>query len=107
MIRLRTSGDSLTLAVRVQPRASRSAWRGELDGALKIALAAPPVDGAANDELIRFLAKEFGIPRQAVTIISGQTSRQKVVALQGISEETVRARLAAGALKENGADEGG
>lgn len=96
MIRLNTSGDRVTFAVRVLPRASRTALRGEVEGALKIALAAPPVDGAANEELIRFLARELRLPRQAVTIIAGQTSRQKVVALKGVSEEMVRAALQSG-----------
>ena len=74
-------------AVRVQPRASRSSVVGELDGALKIRLAAPPVDGAANEELIRFLAKLFDVPRGRVFIAAGQTSKHKMIRVEGISAE--------------------
>lgn len=69
----------------MQPRASRSQVTGELDGALKIRLAAPPVDGQANEELIRFLAKLFRVSRQQVTILSGLTSKNKVIGIAGIS----------------------
>ena len=93
MIRLRTSGDSLTLAVRVQPRASRSAWRGELDGALKIALAAPPVDGAANAELIDTLADALDIPRRQVALVTGSTGRTKCVHIDGLTEVAALQRL--------------
>lgn len=68
----------------MQPRASRSCITGEFDGALKIRLAAPPVDGEANEELIRFLAKLFAVSRQQVTIASGQTSKNKLVRIEGI-----------------------
>ena len=78
---------SVTFAVRVQPRASRSEIVGELDGALKIRLAAPPVDGAANEELIRFLAKAFGVARAQIKIISGATARQKLLRVDGITPE--------------------
>ena len=78
---------SVTFAVRVQPRASRSEIVGELDGALKIRLAAPPVDGAANEELIRFLAKAFGVARAQIEIISGATARQKLLRVGGVTPE--------------------
>lgn len=94
MIRLNETAAGVSLAVRVQPRASRTMIRGEIDGALKIALAAPPVDGEANEELVRFLARLCAIPRQSVTIISGQTSRQKVVVLEGMTRDGALARLA-------------
>ncbi|GAA4094952.1 DUF167 domain-containing protein [Nocardioides kongjuensis] len=70
------------LAVRVQPGASRTGVAGAagVDGAeLKIRLASPPVDGRANDELVRWLAKELGVPRSAVSLVRGATSRSKVV----------------------------
>ena len=79
------------LAVRVQPGASRTGPAGPtgVDGAeLKIRLASPPVDGRANDELVRWLAKELGVPRSAVTLLRGQTSRSKVVRV-----ETVQRRV--------------
>lgn len=78
---------SLTLDVRVVPRASRTEIVGSHDGALKIRIAAPPVDGAANEELIRLLAKSFSVPRSAVTITGGSTSKQKRVIVAGASPE--------------------
>jgi uncharacterized protein len=73
----------LTFQVRVVPRASRSEIAGEHDGALRIRIAAPPVDGAANDELIRFLARALGLTRSAVAIIAGETSKLKRVRVHG------------------------
>ncbi|MCG8151774.1 hypothetical protein GUY44_14875 [Pimelobacter simplex] len=70
------------LAVRVQPGASRTGTAGPAGPAgdeLKVRLASPPVDGRANDELVRWLAKELGVPRSAVTLVRGQRSRSKVV----------------------------
>ncbi|TNM47242.1 DUF167 domain-containing protein [Nocardioides albidus] len=73
------------LAVRVQPGASRTGAVGPagVDGAeLKVRLASPPVDGRANDELVRWLAKELGVPRSAVSLVRGQASRSKVVRVE-------------------------
>lgn len=71
------------LRIRAQPRASRTETAGEYGGALKIRLAAPPVDGGANRELVRFLAKALGVPKSAVTVVSGESSRNKVVEIEG------------------------
>lgn len=87
MIKLTAKDGGISFAVRVQPRASKSGVAGELDGALKVRLAAPPVDGEANDELIRLLAKLFDVTRQQVTLVSGQTSKNKLVRVGGISIE--------------------
>lgn len=73
----------LTLRVLVQPRASRSEIVGPHGDALKVRLAAPPVDGAANEELVRLLAKEYGVPKGAVEIIGGLASRRKTVRIRG------------------------
>jgi uncharacterized protein (TIGR00251 family) len=89
MIKLTVTGDAISFAVRVQPRASKSGVVGQLGGALKIRLAAPPVDGEANEELIRLLAKLFDAPRQRIAIISGQSSKNKIVRVSGISVEEV------------------
>jgi uncharacterized protein len=75
--------------VYVQPRASRSQVVGEHGDALKIRLAAPPVDGAANDELIRFMAKTLGVAQSQVTIASGATSRRKTIEIQGSTIDKV------------------
>jgi uncharacterized protein (TIGR00251 family) len=77
----------LIFTVRVVPRASRSEIIGEHDGALKIKLAAPPVDGSANAELIKTLAKAFGVANRSVEIVSGQTSKTKQVKIKGVTKE--------------------
>jgi uncharacterized protein len=71
------------LRVQIVPRASRSEVVGEYNGALRIRVAAPPVDGAANEELIRVLAKSFKVSRSAVTIVSGHSGRIKQVLIGG------------------------
>jgi uncharacterized protein (TIGR00251 family) len=76
---------SLTFPVRVIPRASRSEVVGEHDGSLKVKLASPPVDGAANAELIKMLAKRFGVSRADVEIISGETSKNKRIKIKNLS----------------------
>ena len=81
------------LRLRVQPRASRTEYAGLIGGELKIRLAAPPVDGAANDALVRFLAQLLGVPRAAVVLTAGASSRSKVIDVQGVDEGTVHARL--------------
>ena len=84
---------SVTFSVRVVPRASKSEIIGEHDGALKIRLASPPVDGAANAELIKVLAKRFGVAKSSIEIVSGQASRLKQVRLAGITSAEVDAVL--------------
>lgn len=74
---------AIVLELHVQPGAKRTEAAGTHGDRVKIRLAAPPVDGAANDELVRFLADAFGVPRRQVTIVSGATSRQKRVRIEG------------------------
>jgi uncharacterized protein (TIGR00251 family) len=74
----------LSLEVRVQPRASRLAVEGVEEGVLRVRLTAAPADGAANEQLIRLLAAELGVPKASVRIIRGRTSRNKVVEVEGI-----------------------
>ena len=75
------------ITVKVHPRARRTAIAGRLGDAWKLDLAAPPVDGKANDECIRFFAELAHVPRSRVTIMLGLTSRTKVVEIEGVSEE--------------------
>jgi len=79
--------------IRVIPRAGRSAIAGTRGGALLVRLAAPPVDGAANDELVTVLARTLGVPTRAVTIVSGDRSRTKRVRVDGISAADAASRL--------------
>lgn len=85
MINLTAKDNGVSFAIRVQPRASRSEVAGELEGTLKIRLAAPPVDGEANEELIRLLSKLFKVTRSQIVIRSGQTSRNKLIVIDGVS----------------------
>lgn len=82
---------SVIFAVRVSPRASRDAIGGVHDGALKVKLTAPPVDGAANAALIKLLSKKLGVAKGAVTIIAGDTSRTKRVRIEGVTVTAARA----------------
>lgn len=81
------------LLVLVQPRASRTKVVGEHDGRLKIALAAPPVDGAANAALIEFLSDELGVRKSDVTLLDGDTGRRKRLAVRGMAPPEVMVKL--------------
>ena len=89
-----TSDASVTFTVRVVPRSSRSEIVGEMDGAVKVRLNSPPVDGAANAELIKLFAKKLGLARSAIEIVSGATARTKQMRVTGVSAEKVRDLLA-------------
>ena len=82
------------LVLHVQPRARRTEVAGRHGDAIKVRLAAPPVDGAANDELVRFLAERLGVTRAAVRIAAGAGSRRKTVEIDGLAEADALARLA-------------
>ena len=79
--------------VRVIPRAGKSAIAGERDGRMLIRVAAPPVEGAANDAIIELLAKLLDCPRRAVRIVSGEKSRSKRIAVDGLTAAEARSRL--------------
>ena len=83
MIDFTENEGSITFTVRVIPRASRSEVVGEYDGSLKVKIAAPPVDGAANEEVVNLIAKAFGRPRADIEILSGHTSRTKRLRVAG------------------------
>jgi uncharacterized protein (TIGR00251 family) len=83
VIRYSEHDRGLTFAVSVVPRASFSGIVGEHDGALRVRIAASPVEGAANRELIKVLAKSFELPQNAVEIVSGTTSKRKTVRIRG------------------------
>lgn len=85
--------EGITFQVKVQPNAPRTRILGQHDTALKLALAAPPVDGKANAECIRFLAKFFDLSRNQVDILTGETTRNKVILLRGFSAQAFEAKL--------------
>ena len=85
----------ISLAVRVVPRGGRTAIAGVRGDALLVRLAAAPVDGAANQALVEFIARVFELPTREVTLVSGHRSRTKRVVLSGLTEAVVAARLAA------------
>ncbi|MEN9674677.1 MAG: hypothetical protein RIS76_573 [Verrucomicrobiota bacterium] len=90
---LQEQNNGLLLAIRVQPRASRTELAGILGAELKIKVTAPPVDSAANDALVAFLADTLDLPKRAVTLIRGQTSRHKVLRLEGLTLQEAVTRL--------------
>ncbi len=89
----REEAEAATLSVRIQPRASKNEIVRREGGGLKIRLTAPPVDGAANEALIRFLADTLSVPKSQVEIVSGHTAREKIVRINGLSQETANQLL--------------
>jgi uncharacterized protein len=81
------------LEVYIQPRASKSEVAGMHDGAIKIRIAAPAVENAANLALVEFVANQLGIAKRSVRVVSGGASRRKVLAIDGMTEEELAAKL--------------
>ena len=77
--------ESVRINVYVQPRASKTAVAGMHDGCIKIRLAAPPVDGAANAALIEFIATRVGVARSRVRLVAGASARRKVIEIEGVA----------------------
>jgi uncharacterized protein (TIGR00251 family) len=86
---VRDVGGRVRFAVRIQPRAKRSEVVGVHGEALKIRLSAPPVDGAANQQLVNFLADIFAVSRRDIRIVAGESSRSKVIEIDGVTERAV------------------
>jgi uncharacterized protein (TIGR00251 family) len=87
---IRAVGGAVELDVRVIPRARKTEISGERDGALVVRVAAPPVEGAANDALIAFFSDTLRVPRRAIQIVSGERSRQKRIAIAGVTLSGIR-----------------
>jgi uncharacterized protein (TIGR00251 family) len=94
------TNDGVVLTVHIQPKASTTECVGIHGDAIKIRVAAPPVDGAANDELIQFIARRLSIPTASVRIHSGASGRHKRVLVKGATAQLVMARLNLGHRKE-------
>ena len=93
MIPVHDTPGGVSFAVKVHPRAKKNAITGELGDALKVSLTTPPVEGRANQACIEFFAKLLKVPRSSVTIASGQTSRNKVMRIAGVTGPYIRERL--------------
>jgi uncharacterized protein len=93
MASIHDSASGVTFAVKVHPRAKKNAVTGKVGDALKVALTAPPVDGKANEACVEFFAKLLRVPRTSVSIAAGQTSRNKVIRVVGLSVTEIRGRL--------------
>jgi uncharacterized protein len=97
-VRVTSAGGRVRFSVRVQPRASNNQIAGVHGDALKVRLTAPPIDGAANKELIEFLADIFDVGRQSIRIVGGESSRSKIVEIDGVTERAVH-DVASGATR--------
>jgi uncharacterized protein len=97
MIAIRDTPQGASFAVRVQPRARKNAILGEIGDALKVALTAPPVEGRANEACIGFLAAFLKVPRSSITIAAGETSRNKVIRVAGLTAAEIAKRLSTAA----------
>lgn len=85
--------EQATIVVQVQPNASQNKVTRFEDGVLHLRIAAPPIKGKANRELIKFLSAILGVSKSSITIEKGLTSRRKVVKIEGVTQEEVRERL--------------
>ncbi len=94
-LELTTVSQGVRFAVFAKPRASRSRIIGVREGALEVAIAAPPVDGAANTELIHALARALRLSKRQVSLVAGEASKHKRVVVHGLTVEELRSRLAA------------
>ena len=92
---VRQHGTAVRVTVRVQPRASRSGIQGVHGGAWRIRVQAPPVEGAANEAVCDLLAEALRLPKRDLRVVSGTTARTKVIEIDDVSAEIVRARLTA------------
>ena len=88
-----TASGSVRISIYVQPRASRTEVVGLHGDAVKLRIAAPPVDGEANDEVVRFLAKTLGVPASSVSVVSGSSSRRKIIEVSGVTNTQAEQQL--------------
>lgn len=93
MLNYLVTNGAITFTAKIVPRASKSEIVGELDGALKIRISAPPVAGAANKELIKLLSKTLGVSKSAIVILSGETSKIKQICIDNLSSKAFLAKL--------------
>jgi uncharacterized protein len=95
LISIHDTAAGATLQVKVHPRARKNAITGAVGDALKLALTAPPVEGRANEACVKFLAEFLNVPRSSVTIAAGESSRQKLIRIAGMTAAQVEEKLRA------------
>ncbi len=93
MLDIKEDSDGVSIKIRVQPRAAKNQVAGVMDGALKVRLTAPPVDGAANKACCAFIAELLGVARGQVAVCNGHTGRNKMVRVEGVSAWQVLDKL--------------
>ena len=93
MLHIQTVPQGLSIPVRVAPRAAQNQVAGAVGGVLKVRLTAPPVEGAANKALVKFLAKTLGLPRRQISLLSGHKARSKRLLIQGLQPAELLKRL--------------
>ena len=93
MVLVRQEGETISLRVHLQPKASREGIIGEADGILKLRVTAPPVDGQANEACLRLLAKALDLPPSRLQIVSGQHARLKTIRIRSASADAIRGIL--------------
>jgi len=93
----------MKISLRVQPNAPRNEVLGFTEGVLRIKVAAPPVKGKANQEMVGFLSKVLGVARSSLAIVAGHTSRNKIIDINGLSQEEISRRLTAASSSSGGA----
>ena len=93
MIEITEKDNAVTFRLRVQPRAARDEVAGEHDGAVKLRVSAPPVDGKANEACRRLLARLVGVSPSSVEIVAGSSAKDKVIRVHNVTAEQLRARL--------------
>lgn len=93
MLDIKQQGDGVTIRLRVQPKASKNEVSGFWEGALRVRITAPPVDGAANQACIQLLSRLLGVAKGRLEIVQGHTGRNKVVRIVGLTGQEVRDKL--------------
>jgi uncharacterized protein (TIGR00251 family) len=94
--------DHSLIQLRVSPNAGRNEVTGLINGVLQIKIAAPPVKGKANEKLVGFLSQALGVSKSSITVVKGHASRNKIIAVAGLSRETIITRLSsAGATRQS------
>jgi uncharacterized protein (TIGR00251 family) len=102
MLDIREDGRAVILKVRVQPRASANEVAGVFEGALRVRVTAPPVEGAANDACRTFFAEKLGVPLSRVEIVAGHRGREKRVRISGVGKERLLEMLGLNQEKDKG-----